>query len=352
MEMTVTNHSMAADETDAHNSADFARTDESDDSFFYAKDRMVSHLDSTALNTVERIIGSLVVEDQPAILDLMASWDSHIPPTLKPKRVAGLGMNPNELQANQALSERVIHDLNQDPRLPFEDASFEVVLNTVSVDYLIRPVEVFAEVARVLKPGGLHLVIFSNRWFESKVTRIWRETGEAERALLVEDWLKAAGGFGEARAFVSKNKPRPSDDKYAHLNIPSDPVYAVFADRLGGDPARPPRPLPGREKSARPKQDLKALAAQVAQDHACPYCGEKLKKWEVPQTPFTEWDLDYMYVCFNDVCPYLVGGWEEMGRQGNLGSSYRLMFNPESKTLMPMAVPSLSTAKDGIIDDD
>jgi hypothetical protein len=59
-----------------------------------------------------------------------------------------------------------------------------------------------------------------------------------------------------------------------------------------------------------------------------------------------------MYVCFNDVCPYLVGGWEEMGRQGNLGSSYRLMFNPESQTLMPMAVPSLMTAKDGIIDED
>lgn len=346
------NHSAAVDEMTAQGEAEFARRDESEDRLFYATDRMVSHLDGTALNTVERIIGSLVVEDEPVILDLMASWDSHIPNNLKPKRVVGLGMNPNELEANQALSDYLIHDLNKEPRLPFEDASFDVVLNTVSVDYLTKPVEVFAEVARVLKPGGLHLVIFSNRWFEPKVTHIWRETGEAERVLLVEDWLKAAGGFGESRAFVSKNKPRPADDKYAHLNIPSDPVYAVFADRLGGDPARPPRPLPEREDADRPKRDLKAMAAQVAQDHSCPYCGEKLKKWEVPQTPFTEWDLDYMYVCFNDVCPYLVGGWEEMGRQGNLGSSYRLMFNPESKTLMPMAVPSLSTAKDGIIDDE
>jgi SAM-dependent methyltransferase len=343
----------AADMNDALNApTDFARVDESDDGLFYAKDRMVSHLDSTALKTVERIIGSLVAEKEPEILDLMASWDSHIPASLKPKRVAGLGMNPNELAANQALSDYVIHDLNQDPRLPFEDASFDVVLNTVSVDYLTRPVEVFAEVARVLRPGGLHLVIFSNRWFEPKVTHIWREAGESERGLLVDDWFKAAGGFGETRAFVSKNKPRPSDDKYAHMNIPSDPVYAVFADRLGGDPARPPRPLPKADRPERPKQDLKAMAAQVAQDHNCPYCGDKLKKWEVPQTPFTEWDIDYMYVCFNDVCPYLVGGWEEMGRQGNLGSSYRLMFNPQSQTLMPMAVPSLLTAKDGIVDED
>lgn len=350
--MELANNSAANLNAALNSAEDFVRLDETDDILFYAKDRLVSHLDSTALDTVERIIGSLVVEPEPAILDLMASWDSHIPASIKPKRVAGLGMNQRELDANQALVERVVHDLNQDPRLPFGDASFDVVLNTVSVDYLTRPVEVFAEVARVLKPGGLHLVIFSNRWFEPKVTRIWRETGEIERSLLVEDWFKAAGGFGETRAFVSKNKPRPADDKYAHLNLPSDPVYAVFADHLGGDPARPPRPLPGSDRSSRPKKDLKALAAQVAQDHNCPYCGDKLKKWEVPQTPFTEWDIDYMYVCFNDVCPYLVGGWEEMGRQGNLGSSYRLMFNPQSKTLMPMAVPSLSTAKDGIVDDD
>jgi len=330
---------------------DFARQDEADDSLFYARERMVSHLDRTALDAVERIIGSLVVEKDPVILDLMASWDSHLPPSLHAKKVVGLGMNQAELAANKALDEYVIHDLNQDPRLPFPDASFDVVLNTVSVDYLVRPVEVFAEAARVLKPGGLHLLIFSNRWFEPKVTRIWREAGETERPLLVEDWLRAAGGFGEARAFASKNKPRPKDDKYAHLNIPSDPVYAVFADRLGGDPARPPRPLPGADRAGRPKKDLKALAAQVAKDHACPYCGQQLKKWEIPQTPFTEWDIDYMYVCFNDVCPYLVGGWEEMGRQGNLGSSYRLMFNPQSQTLMPMAVPSLSIAKDGIVDE-
>ncbi len=334
------------------NSWEFAREDESDDSLFYTKERMVSHLDSTALNTVERIIGSLVVEEEPVILDLMASWDSHLPSDLKPKRVVGLGLNQRELEANKTLSEYVIHDLNQDPRLPFADASFDVVLNTVSVDYLIKPAEVFAEVARVLKPGGLHLITFSNRWFEPKVTRVWREAGGNDRVLLVEDWLREAGGFGESRAFVSKNKPRPADDKYAHLNLPSDPVYAVFADRLGGDPSRPPRPLPGADRSRRPQKDLRAMAAQVAKDHTCPYCGDRLKKWEVPQTPFTEWDIDYMYVCFNDVCPYLVGGWEEMGRQGNLGSSYRLMFNPQSQSLLPMAVPSLSTAKDGIIEDE
>jgi len=39
----------------------------------------VSHLDSLALATVEKLIETLVVEENPAILDLMAGWDSHIP---------------------------------------------------------------------------------------------------------------------------------------------------------------------------------------------------------------------------------------------------------------------------------
>ena len=61
-----------------------------------------------------------------------------------------------------------MHDLNRTPTLPFEDESFDVVLNTVSVDYLTRPFEVFAEVGGVLRPGGLFLVTFSNRAFPQK----------------------------------------------------------------------------------------------------------------------------------------------------------------------------------------
>ena len=63
-------------------------------------------------------------------------------------------MNAAELAANPALAEHVVHDLNVDPALPFADASFDDVTCCVSVDYLVRPVEVFGEVARVLRPGG------------------------------------------------------------------------------------------------------------------------------------------------------------------------------------------------------
>ncbi len=330
---------------------DFARRDEGDDAEFYARERMVSHLDARALSTVQRVIASLITEARPAVLDLMASWDSHLPPALSPSRMTGLGLNRAELKANPDLTERVVHDLNRDPRLPFADAVFDAVLNVVSVDYLTDPVAVFAEAGRVLRPGGLFLVVFSNRWFEPKVTEIWRRSSEGERVCLVQEWLEAAGCFGPFTTFVSKGLPRPADDKYAHLGIPSDPVYAVWAERAGGDPARAPRPFPAAEPDAGPTPELLAeRTGRIAETRQCPHCGSRLLKWAVPQSPFTEWDNEYMYVCFNDACPYLLRGFEAMSRQGNVGSSYRLMYNPATGSVGPILVHSLLMLRDGIIE--
>ena len=91
----------------------FSRLDESDDALFYSRDRFVNHIDSLALKTVAYLIGELIVEENPAVLDLMAGWDSHIPENLRCSKVVGLGLNRNELGKNASLSEVVIHDLNK-----------------------------------------------------------------------------------------------------------------------------------------------------------------------------------------------------------------------------------------------
>ena len=209
----------------------FSRIDDSDDRIFYAKDRFVDHLDTLALRTVEQIIGDVITQTNPVILDLMAGWNSHIPDRLRPSRVVGLGLNENELRQNKALSEHLIHDLNRDARLPFPAETFDAVINTVSIDYMTRPVEVFSEVARILKTRGLLLVIFSNRMFPKKAVKIWKESSEEERVVLVEGFFQEARAFGETTVVVSRGKPRPTEDKYAFLGIPSDPVYAVYARR-------------------------------------------------------------------------------------------------------------------------
>ena len=101
------------------------------------------------------------------------------------------GSIPGSWPRNKSLHKWIVHDLNKDPALPLMPQSFDYVLNTVSVDYLTDPIAVFNNVGRVLKPGGLFIIIFSNRYFEPKVTSIWRRSSETERVALVETWLEA-----------------------------------------------------------------------------------------------------------------------------------------------------------------
>jgi SAM-dependent methyltransferase len=327
----------------------FSRIDESDDHDFYRKGRFKSHLDASALATVEKLISSVIVEEKPVILDLMAGWDSHIPASLKPEHVVGLGIDESELCRNQSLDERLVHDLNRDPRLPFDDDSFDVVLNTISVQYLTRPFDVFIEVERVLKPGGLHLVIFSNRMFNTKAVKIWYQSSPEERVWLVEDFF-AVANFSKTRTLVSEGRPRPEDDRYAGSGLPADPVYAVFAEKEGGDSERPPRPLPRLSLgTVVDHQEVERRKLQVEKTLRCPYCDTPMTRWEIPDSPFIQWDSEYVYVCFNNECPYMLEGWDTMREQGNPGFSYRLMYIPERNAFKPTPLPSAQAMKETVI---
>jgi SAM-dependent methyltransferase len=207
----------------------FSRDDETPDSEFYKKPRFVDHLDSLALSTVSDLYKRLIPKGAK-VLDLMTGPDSHLGPDVGP--VTGLGLNREELDANPALSSRVVHDLNADPKLPFGDNEFDAVINTVSVDYMTKPVEVFRDAARTLKPGGLCIVTFSNRMFPPKAVRVWKNTNEGERVDLVKKFFQLTGKFNVVGSFESKGKPRPADDKYYDLGIPSDPIYAVWATAI------------------------------------------------------------------------------------------------------------------------
>ncbi len=329
----------------------FSRVDETDDKVFYQTDRFVEHLDSLALSTVEKIIGDLVVEESPVILDLMAGWDSHIPGRVRASRVVGLGLNANELRQNKSLTEMVLHDLNETPQLPFADESFDIILNTVSVDYMTRPYEVFREAARILRPGGLFLVLFSNRMFPQKAVKIWKESGEKERIVLVEDFFRASDAFEKPKVFISKGRPRPQDDKYAHLGLPSDPIYAVYAEKKGPEHRKRIRPELHVADVHKPSRDIvRSRMGSIKDTLCCPHCGVKMKKWAVPNSPFSNWDVEFMHICFNDACPFLQNGWEVMGKQGNMGLSYRFMYDASRDASMTVPVPTLDALKDGIVE--
>ena len=158
----------------------FRRQDESSDFQFYQSPRLVAHIDDKATAALGEFFRPYV-PDGADVLDLMSAYLTHLPPDVRARchHVVGLGMNGAEMGANAQLTDHVVHSLNDEarlalvPALPYADESFDVALCTVSVQYLLHPVEVFAEVRRVLRPGGRFLVSFSNRCFPTKATQLW-----------------------------------------------------------------------------------------------------------------------------------------------------------------------------------
>ncbi len=73
------------------------------------------------------------------------------------------------------------------------DASPDAVPCCVGVQYLQRPFEVFAEVRRVLAPGGIVIVSYSNRCFPTKAVAAWLSFDMPGRAALVRLYLERAG---------------------------------------------------------------------------------------------------------------------------------------------------------------
>lgn len=112
-----------------------------------------------------------------------------------------------------------MQDLNAEPELPFADAGFDAAVCCVSVDYLIRPIEVFASVARALRPGGRFVCTFSNRCFPTKAIAGWLATDDAGHLAIVREYFRLSGGFDEPVA----RRCTPE------MGYRGDPLFAVWA---------------------------------------------------------------------------------------------------------------------------
>ena len=172
--------------------AAFAKADSSSDAEFYALPRFVTHIDDGAIAAVTHAYRENLLPGG-AILDLMSSWVSHLPEEITYDSVVGHGMNEEELAANPRLSRWFVQDLNIEPTLPLEDNAFEGACLCVSVQYLQRPVEVFREVRRVLRPDASFVVSFSDRCFPTKAVAIWQSLGGPDQQRLVSAYMRAAG---------------------------------------------------------------------------------------------------------------------------------------------------------------
>ncbi len=193
----------------------FLKEDSSPDPLFYAQPRFVTHIDEGAIAAVTELYRALF----PAggtVLDLMGSWVAHLPPEVAYGDVIGHGMNEEELKANPRYKRWFVQDLNADPMLPLADACVDAAAICVSVQYLQEPVAVFREVKRVLKPGGVFAITFSNRCFPTKAMAIWLHLPMGQHARVVGLYLDRAGfGAIEPRVLIPPG-------------LDQDPLWAVI----------------------------------------------------------------------------------------------------------------------------
>ena len=191
----------------------FRKEDGGDDAEFYAATRLVTHIDDAATSALTSFYRATL----PAggvLLDLMSSWVSHLPPDVVYTEVIAQGMNAEELRANRQLSRSFVQNLNRNPVLPLDADSCDAALCCVGVQYLQRPLEVFAEILRVLRPGAPFIVSFSNRCFPTKAVAIWRALDDRGHVDLVRLYLERAG-FRDIGAEVLQDGSK------------SDPLIAV-----------------------------------------------------------------------------------------------------------------------------
>ena len=197
----------------------FRRQDESDDARFYELPSLLIHVDEP----VSRALAAYFNTRLPAegdILDLMSAYRSHLPEELSLNSVTGLGMNKEELSKNTELTAHVVHNLNQNPEMPFDDEQFYACTLSFSFQYLTRPVAVLTDWAHLLKPGATCHIAFSNRLFPTKAVYCWQASTDCQKAELVALCLDEAGLYETPEA---NQVVKPGDG--------CDPLYVISARR-------------------------------------------------------------------------------------------------------------------------
>jgi SAM-dependent methyltransferase len=209
------------------------KLDETEDSLFYSFPRFVTHVDQGFIDQLTTLYRD-TLKPQTRILDLMSSWVSHLPPEIQFSHIEGHGMNEEELTKNSQLDHYFIQDLNQNLKLPLSDQDFDAVLICVSIQYLQYPEAILSEIHRILKPGGITIISFSNRMFYQKAISAWREATETDRIELVKGYINSVKindlpGFNSPKVIASQSKT-PLFMQMLGMGG-SDPFYALIASR-------------------------------------------------------------------------------------------------------------------------
>ena len=204
------------------------KLDDTDDKLFYASPRFVTHVDEGFIQQLTDLYRDRL-KPNTRIFDMMSSWVSHLPSEIQFSHIEGHGLNEEELARNPGLDRYFVQNLNLNPKLPLPDREFDAVINCVSVQYLQYPEAVFTEIHRILKPGGVAIISFSNRMFFQKAIQAWRDGSETSRVELVKSYFTSVPGFSTPEVIIRQSMA-PSFLQWLGASG-GDPFYAVIAYR-------------------------------------------------------------------------------------------------------------------------
>lgn len=212
------------------------KMDETDDRQFYQMPRLVKHVDDNFLAQVTQLYRERIPAGS-RVLDLCSSWVSHLPPEVRYSKVTGHGLNAVELKRNPRLDEFFVRNLNQEPsNWAASDWSYDAVVCCVSCQYLQQPEAVFAEIYRVLAPGGVCIITFSNRMFPQKAIAAWRDADSGyARTQIVKSYFMAVEGFTLPEAILKVDLPGQSAPLSSRLPGPLATIAQLF-ERSSSDP--------------------------------------------------------------------------------------------------------------------
>ena len=314
------------------------RTNEDNDDLFYAAPRKRPFFGEQTDEAIRRHHERILPQGATRVLDLMSSLESHLS-KVPEREVIGLGMNEDEMRRNPGLSSVVVHDLNRDPRLPFEEGSFDAVICSGSIDLLTHPLEVVRDVARILRKGGVFVVTFTDRTIMPKSIEAWRDEGNEGRLMLATAYFSFSGAF--LRPLVEV------DEIVAPACVVGGPG-ATHGDEVL-NVVWSYKPPADQVIDAR---EAKLERRAVPSERHCPFCGEVMLMWQPPETP---WEIDYnatlLYVCFNDECDYFSRGRRWCRRKGMRCATYRHSLNPANGSEGPLPVPIKGALRAGIVEE-
>jgi SAM-dependent methyltransferase len=300
-------------------------------------------LHEAATKTIRVACESLLPEGGARVLELLAGPVGPMPRGDPPNVITGVGNWLEELSENSSLSNRIVADLTADPVLPFRSDCFDGAVIFFGVETLRNPQEVFGEVSRVLKHGAVFLVVYSPVTDPGHAHSRWNVMDSQERLSTVVSYFESAGTFGPVTAYGTKKRIRSDASKKQYPVRDQAAIWIAYAK--------------SRSDESRAWDLLTPLERQDeegADPFRCPYCGDRLKKYEVPHSAYEIdywYEADHLYICFNDSCPYFERGWEWMWSQMRRNVSYRHMYNPTTRKSGPIPVPTNYALRDGIVDD-